>query len=190
MSYPARAERLGKYIYIYIYIYQTKKPYALWVWTEPVQNLTLTAPSNGTVEFTDTHLCRGVRFLPHKCPGYDIKPSDCKTKVLEIWGIQSTPSLPLLPGPFWPGVVVPDRVLSMGQNTINYMYEHITDVKLGTKNSLGSFKNIINKMCLQITYLIYMYLEDLALNSLQCLICHKTQTLSHFFSSTNVIKLG
>ena len=41
--------------------------------------------------------------------------------------------------------------------------------------SLGSFKNVINKMCLQIIYLIYMYKEDLALNNLQWLICHKTQ---------------
>ena len=29
-----------------------------------------------------------------------------------MWG---TPSLPLLPGPLYPGVVAPDRVLSMGQ---------------------------------------------------------------------------
>ena len=41
--------------------------------------------------------------------------------------------------------------------------------------SLGSFKNVINKMYLQIIYLIYMYKEDLALNNQQWLICHKTQ---------------
>ena len=41
--------------------------------------------------------------------------------------------------------------------------------------SLGSFKNIINKMCLQIIYLIYMYKEVLALNNLQWLIYHETQ---------------
>ena len=35
--------------------------------------------------------------------------------VLELWGIWSTPSLPLLPGPLWLGIVAPDRVLSMGQ---------------------------------------------------------------------------
>ena len=28
---------------------------------------------------------------------------------------QSLPSLPALPGPLWPGVVAPDRVLSMDQ---------------------------------------------------------------------------
>ena len=32
---------------------------------------------------------------------------------------------------------------------------------------LDSFKNIINKMYLQIIYLIYMYEDDLALNNLQ-----------------------
>ena len=35
--------------------------------------------------------------------------------MLELWGISSTPSLPSLPGPLWPGVVAPDEVLSMGQ---------------------------------------------------------------------------
>ena len=37
----------------------------------------------------------------------------------ELWGMQSTPSLPLLPGPLWSGVVVPDRVLSMSQIELN-----------------------------------------------------------------------
>ena len=63
------------------------------------------------------HLCRGVR-PPHptnKCPGYDAKQSDGEVPaVLELWGMWSTPSLPLLPGPLWPGVVAPDRALSMG----------------------------------------------------------------------------
>ena len=50
-------------------------------------------------------------------------------------------------------------------------------ISLCAKKSSGSFKNVINKMCLQIIriYLIYMYKEDLALNSLKWLICHKTQ---------------
>ena len=33
---------------------------------------------------------------------------------LELWGMRSTPSLPLLPGRLWPGVVAPDRALSLG----------------------------------------------------------------------------
>ena len=39
--------------------------------------------------------------------------------MLELWGIWSTPSLPSLPGPLWPGVVAPDRVLSMGKIELN-----------------------------------------------------------------------
>ena len=33
--------------------------------------------------------------------------------------------------------------------------------------SPGSFKNVINKMCLQIIKIWYIYKEDLALNNLQ-----------------------
>ena len=36
-------------------------------------------------------------------------------------------------------------------------------------------KNVTDKMCLEIIYLIYMYEKDLALNNLQWLICHKTK---------------
>ena len=36
--------------------------------------------------------------------------------MLGPWGIRSTPLLPLLPGPLWPGVVAPDRALSVIQN--------------------------------------------------------------------------
>ena len=41
--------------------------------------------------------------------------------------------------------------------------------------SAESFNNVIYKMCLEILYLVYMYKQDLALNDLQWLICHKTQ---------------
>ena len=41
--------------------------------------------------------------------------------MLELWRMQSTPSLPSLPGPLWPGVVVPDRVKSMGQIELNFV---------------------------------------------------------------------
>ena len=34
--------------------------------------------------------------------------------MLELWGMWSTPSWLLLPGPLWPGMVAPDRALSMG----------------------------------------------------------------------------
>ena len=47
------------------------------------------------------------------------------------------------------------------------------------KMSLSLFKNIINKMCLQIMYSINMHTQDLALNNLQWLICHKTKRNLH-----------
>ena len=53
--------------------------------------------------------CRGVRQPPNECPRYDTKqPDDEVPVILQLWGMQSTPSLPLLPGPLWPGVVAPD----------------------------------------------------------------------------------
>ena len=39
--------------------------------------------------------------------------------MLELWEMQSNSSLPLLLGPLEPGVVAPDRVLSMGQIELN-----------------------------------------------------------------------
>ena len=41
------------------------------------------------------------------------------------------------------------------------------------KMSPDSYNNVIYKMSLKIIYLIHMYKKDLALNYLQCLICHK-----------------
>ena len=52
---------------------------------------------------------------PNYYPGYDTKQSDGEVPaMLELWGMQSTPSLPPLPGLLWPGVVAPDKALSMG----------------------------------------------------------------------------
>ena len=49
-------------------------------------------------------------------PVYDTKQSDGEVPVmLEFGGMQTTPSLPSLSGLLWPGVVAPDRVLSMDQ---------------------------------------------------------------------------
>ena len=54
------------------------------------------------------------------CPGYDTKQSEGEVPVmLELSGMWSTRSLPSLPGWPWPSVVVPDRVLFMGQQELN-----------------------------------------------------------------------
>ena len=47
---------------------------------------------------------------PNDCSEYDTKQSDGEVPVmLELWGMQSTPTLPLLPGLPWTGVVAPDK---------------------------------------------------------------------------------
>ena len=62
------------------------------------------------------HLCGGIRPPANKCFDNDFKQSDGVVPVmLELWGMQSTPSLPSLPAPLWSRVVAPDRVQSMGQ---------------------------------------------------------------------------
>ena len=42
--------------------------------------------------------------------------------MLEICRTRSTPFLSPLPGPLWPEVVAPDRVSSMGQIELNYVF--------------------------------------------------------------------
>ena len=62
-------------------------------------------------------LCRGVRPPPNECPDNDTKHSDGEVPaMLELWGMRSTPSLPLLPGPLWLGVVAPDKGPIYGLN--------------------------------------------------------------------------
>ena len=73
------------------------------------------AQSAGAVEYTDCISTVG-KDSSKECPRYDTKQSDGEVPVmLELWGIWSTPSLPLLPDPLGLGVIAPDRVLSVGQ---------------------------------------------------------------------------
>ena len=73
-------------------------------------------------------LCRGVRPPPNECPGYDTKQSTGEASLmLELWGMRSTPSLPSLPGPLWPGVVAPDKGPIYGLNRTKPCFFHYTD---------------------------------------------------------------
>ena len=54
--------------------------------------------------------------------GYDIKHSDGGAPVLQLWGMWITAWLPLLPSPFWTGVVVPERIPFMGQIELSEIY--------------------------------------------------------------------
>ena len=80
--------------------------------------------------------------------------------MLELWGMQSTPSLPSLSGLLWSGVVAPDRVLSMGQ----------IEQKLCTYAKL----NCLIKNCFEKFKKMFIFIKmDSVLNNLQWLICHK-----------------
>ena len=75
----------------------------------------------GPQNIPSASLQRGKTPL-NECPRYDTKQSDVEAPVmLELWGMLSTPSLPSLTGPLWPGVVAPDRVLSVGQIELSYV---------------------------------------------------------------------
>ena len=78
-------------------------------------------PSQMGMQNTPTALLqRDKSPYPNKCAGYDTKQSDGEVPVMqEIWGMRSTLSLPSLPGPLCPRVVVPDRVLSLLQIELN-----------------------------------------------------------------------
>ena len=74
----------------------------------------LTSQSAGAAEYTAS--LQRAKTPCNECPGYDTEQFDGEASVMqEFGGMQSTPSLLSLPGPLWPGVVAPDRVLSMSQ---------------------------------------------------------------------------
>ena len=43
--------------------------------------------------------------------------------MFELWEMQGTPTLPLLPSPLWPGVVAPNNIQSMGQIELNRVFK-------------------------------------------------------------------
>ena len=75
--------------------------------------------SAGAVEYTDCITAEG-QDSPNEYPAYDTKQFEGDAPVMhELWGMQSSPLLSLIPGPLWPRVVAPDRVLSMSQIELN-----------------------------------------------------------------------
>ena len=83
-------------------------------------HLILNCPVGWGCRIHRLHLCRGVKPHPQWVSWYDTKQSDSKVPVmLGLWGMRSTPSLPSLPGPLWPGVVAPDWTPIYGLNRTN-----------------------------------------------------------------------
>ena len=90
----------SSYIYIYIYIY-------IHTHTHTHMTRELLYPVGWDCRIHRLLLCRGGKTpSPNESPAYETKQSDGEVPVtLELWGMRSTPSLPSLPGPLWPGVV-------------------------------------------------------------------------------------
>ncbi len=81
------------------------------------------AQSAGAVEYTDRTSAEG-RDPPNECPRCDTKQSDGEAPVmLELCGMQSTPSLPSLPGPLWTRVVATDKSPMYGLNRTKLWFE-------------------------------------------------------------------
>ena len=67
---------------------------------------------------------------PNEYPGYDTKKSDGEVAVmLGLWGMQNTPSLPLLLGPLWSGMVAPDSPIYGSNWTKLYVYIKLNCLK-------------------------------------------------------------
>ena len=93
-----------------------------------MKNVKSCLPSWLGLENTLTASLQRGKTPPNECPGYDTKQSDCEVPaMLELRGMRSTPSLPSLPGPLWPGVVAPDKGLIYGLNRTNLCFFHDSD---------------------------------------------------------------
>ena len=65
---------------------------------------------------TPTASLQWSKTVPLRMSLYDTEQSDGEAPVmLQLWGMQNTPSFPSLPGLLWPGIVAPGRILSMDQ---------------------------------------------------------------------------
>ena len=105
------------------------------------------AQLSGAVEYTDCISAEG-KDSPNECPRYDTKQFDVEEApvMLKPWGMRRTHLLRSLPGPLWPGVVAPDKVLFMSQielkcvlmlngivwNRTVYMYKNGFGIKKST----------------------------------------------------------
>ena len=98
--------------------------------------------------------------------------------MLELWGMWSTPSLPSLPDPPWPGVVAPNRVLSMGQIELNCVFMLTCIVWNRTVFWHWNWVLMLNWTVWNRT--VYKYKNGFGINNLQWLMCYKTEPNLYF----------
>ena len=79
------------------------------------------AHSARAVEYTDCISVAGYVY-PKEYPVYNPQQSDSEALVMPGgWEMWSTPLLPSIPGPLWPGVIASAGVLSVDQIELNYV---------------------------------------------------------------------
>ena len=93
---------------------------------------------------------------------------------MELWWMWSTPSLPLLPGPLWSRVVVPIKIISMGQIKLFIIYYTWNPLIVCKRMCWGSYKSITYRPFVYKSYISnIMNKQNLTLNNIQRLICRK-----------------
>ena len=107
--------------------------------------LSYIAQSAGSVEYIDCISAEKDSLT--KCPSYDTEQSDNVAAVmLKLRRKQSIPSLQLLPGPLWSGVVASDRVLSMGRIEL---FNHLLKIIISELKSYSCEQIIHIRYCPQ-----------------------------------------
>ena len=85
-------------------------------------------------------LCSGI--IPHRPRIVLDMALNNLMVMLDLWRMWSTPSLPLLPSPLWPGMLAPDKILSIFTNPsarTGYATRSIFEWSLTGLNSEFSF---------------------------------------------------
>ena len=90
---------------IWLFHFPVSHFWFLWDTTQQVHF----AQSAGAVEYTDCFSAVGKTPPAMSVLIMTLKSDDETPVILELWGICSTSSLPLLPGPLWFGMVAPDE---------------------------------------------------------------------------------
>ena len=103
--------------------------------------------------------------------------------ILELWGMRSTPLLPLLPGPLCLGAGTPDRILSIAQIELNSVL--MQNWIVWNKTVFWHWNCLLMQNWIVWNRNVYTNKNGFNLNNQQWLMCHKTkpnQTKPSYYS--------
>ena len=141
-------------LYIYMYIY--------------MEHILFFLPVDWSCRIYWLHIFGRVRPHLQRMSWYDTKQSDHEVPVmLELWGMQSTPSLLSLPGSLCPGMVAPNWILSMAQIELNcvFMLNWITRNRTASTTKLCTYAKL---NCLKLNCFWYWNYTHAKLNLTVC----------------------